>query len=55
MSPEDDSEFDGKSTKRKDNFVKTVVEKIQESCVLEDCSRLVEDWWNQTSGECFCL
>lgn len=41
MSPEDDSEFDGKSTKRKDNFA--VVEKIQESCVLEDCSRLGED------------
>lgn len=43
VSPEDDSEFDGKSTRRRDNFVNTVVEKIQESCVLEDCSGLGED------------
>lgn len=43
VSPEDDSEFDGKSTGRKDNFVNTVVEKLQESCVLEDCSGLGED------------
>lgn len=43
VSPEDDSEFDWKSTRRKDSFVNTVVEKIQESCVLEDCSGLVED------------
>lgn len=42
MGPEDYSEFDGKSTRRKDNVVNTGVKKIQESCALEDCSGLVE-------------
>lgn len=55
MRPEEDSEFDGKSNRRKDNFVNTVVEKIEESCVLEDFSGLTEDQWNQISGECSCL
>lgn len=43
VSLEDDYDFDGKSTRRKDKFVNTAVEKIQESCVLEDCSRFMED------------
>lgn len=43
VSPEEDSEFDGKSTRRKDHFVNTVMEKIQECCVVEDCSGFLED------------